>query len=225
MNNHNPLRISEAPRTLREIALEKVRSAILDLHFKPGSRLTERDLGEQLGVSRSVVREVIRHLESEGLVETIPNQGPIVARLDPETAAEIYELRGLLESAAAHAAASMADAAAVARMQAALDEIENAYKNRDFRRVLAESGNFYQTMFLCGGKQVGWEMVQRLNGRINMLRSMTIASPGREARGPAQMRKILDAITRRDPQAAADACREHVASAAAIARKLLASER
>jgi DNA-binding GntR family transcriptional regulator len=219
------LRIDQAPKTLREIALERVRSAIMEFRFPPGARLTERELCHQLGVSRSVVREVLRHLETEGLVQTIPHHGPIVAKLDREAAAQIYEIRGLLESAAAHAAAEHADAPAIAKMGAAMADIESAYAAGNHRAVLAATTRFYETMFLCGGKTVAWEMVQRLNGRISRLRAMTIASPGRHLRGPAQMRKIYDAISRHDPSAAAAACREHVARAAQIAQALLSDQK
>src|SRR5882672_1518544 len=91
------LRIVEAPKTLRELALDRMRAAILDFRFKPGERLTERDLCHRLGVSRSVVREVMRHLEAEDLVQTIPHHGLIVAKLDASQAAEIYEIRALFE--------------------------------------------------------------------------------------------------------------------------------
>lgn len=218
------LRISQAPKTLREIALERVRTAILEFRFPPGARLTERDLCEQLGVSRSVVREVLRHLETEGLVQTIPHHGPIVAKLDRDAAAQIYEIRGLLEASAAHSAAEHADADAIAKMGIAMADIESAYAAGNHRAVLAATTRFYETMFLCGEKSVAWEMVQRLNGRISRLRAMTIASSGRHVTGPAQMRKIYDAIARHDPPAAATACREHVARAADIARKLLSEQ-
>jgi DNA-binding GntR family transcriptional regulator len=218
------LRISQAPKTLREIALERVRTAILEFRFPPGARLTERDLCEQLGVSRSVVREVLRHLETEGLVQTIPHHGPIVAKLDRDAAAQIYEIRGLLEASAAHSAAEHADADAIAKMGIAMADIESAYAAGNHRAVLAATTRFYETMFLCGGKSVAWEMVQRLNGRISRLRAMTIASSGRHVTGPAQMRKTYDAIARHDPLAAAAACREHVARAAQIAQKLLSEQ-
>jgi DNA-binding GntR family transcriptional regulator len=218
------LRISQAPKTLREIALERVRSAILEFRFQPGARLTERDLCAQLGVSRSVVREVLRHLETEGLVQTIPHHGPIVAKLDRQAAAQIYEIRGLLEASAAHAAAERADAQAIEKMGTAMADIESAYAAQNHRAVLGATTRFYETMFLCGDKTVAWEMVQRLNGRISRLRAMTIASSGRHVTGPAQMRKIYDAICRHDPASAATACREHVARAGAIAQTLLSQQ-
>ena len=103
------LRISETPKTLRALVLERMRAAILSFRFRPGERLRERDLCDQLGVSRSVVREVMRHLEAEGLVQTVPNRGMIVAKLDASQAAEIYEIRALVEACAAHACAERAD--------------------------------------------------------------------------------------------------------------------
>ena len=216
------LRIREVPRTLREMALERLRAAIFDNRFKPGERLTERELCAQLGVSRSVVREVIRHLEAEGLVQTVPHHGPVVARLDAGTAAEIYELRGLLESAAAESAARNRNPDDIAAMDAALGDIESAYANLDQRAGVAATTRFYEAMFRCGGKQVAWDMVQRLNGRISLLRAMTIASPGRQLSGPMELRTILNAIAMGEPEKAGAACRLHVARAAAFAARRLA---
>lgn len=73
VDNHS-LKIDAVPVTLRELALTKVRRAIIAGYFKAGDRLVERQLTEQLGVSRSVVREVIRYLEAEGLIETLPKK-------------------------------------------------------------------------------------------------------------------------------------------------------
>ena len=74
--NLESLRIDTPPVTLREMALERLRNAIIAGLFSPGQRLVERTLCDQLGVSRSVIREVLRHLETEGLIETAPKQGP-----------------------------------------------------------------------------------------------------------------------------------------------------
>ncbi|TIX93067.1 MAG: GntR family transcriptional regulator, partial [Mesorhizobium sp.] len=91
------LRIDRSAKTLRTLALERMREAIMDFHFQPGERLVERPLCDQLGVSRSVVREVLRQLEAEGLVQMVPGHGPAVAKPDLGRTDEIYELRALLE--------------------------------------------------------------------------------------------------------------------------------
>jgi DNA-binding GntR family transcriptional regulator len=211
------LRIAETPKTLRELALERMRGAILDFRFKPGQRLTERDLCDRLGVSRSVVREVMRHLEAEHLVQTIPHHGLIVATLDAEQAAEIYEIRALFESCAAHACAERASSKEVATLRRALEGIEKGYKAHDHAAVLSATTRFYEIMFLGAQHPIAWEIVERLNGRISRLRTLTIASPARHVTGPAQLRKIYAAIAAHKPEAAAEACRAHVRSAAVLA--------
>ena len=216
------LRIEEAPPTLRELALDRLRTAIVEHHFEPGSRLTERDLCEQLGVSRSVVREVIRHLEAEGLVESIPHHGPIVAKIDAGTAAEIYEIRALLESTAARHAAERASEQQLREMKDALEAIRQAYGTSDHHGVILSTTRFYESMFKAGGNNVAWDVVKRLNSRISWLRSMTIASPGRSVSGLGQMEKVFRAIEMREPELAATASRDHVKMAASIAQALLA---
>lgn len=71
----NAIRVERPTKTLRELALDKVRDAIVDGYFRPGDRLVERDLCAQLGVSRTIVREVLRHLESEGPSRTCLTKG------------------------------------------------------------------------------------------------------------------------------------------------------
>ena len=216
-HDDSDLRIAEPPKTLRELALERMRAAILAFRFKPGERLTERDLCDRLGVSRSVVREVMRHLEAENLVQTVPHHGLIVARLDAAQAAEIYEIRAGFESNAARACAERASAGQLDALREALEGIEKAYSVPDHAAVLAATTRFYEAMFLGARQPIAWEIVERLNGRISRLRALTIMSPGRGKTGPAQLRKICAAIAAREPEAAAEACREHVRNAAVLA--------
>jgi len=216
------LRIERRSKTLRELALDKLRAAILDLRFRPGERLVERVLCEQLGVSRSVVREALRHLEAEGLVETVPHQGPAVARLDPAKVAEIYEVRALLEALAARACAERATTADIAELEDSLKGIEAALAAGDPRANLAATGRFYEVLFRGGGKTVAWETVQSLNARINRLRALTIATAGRSKGSIAEMRRIYRAVAKRDPAEAHAAALDHVRVAAEIARRLLA---
>jgi DNA-binding GntR family transcriptional regulator len=216
------LKVERRNTTLRELALEKMRAAILEAHFQPGERLVERALCEGLGVSRTVVREVLRHLEAEGLVDSIPNQGPIVAVIDSETAAQIYEIRALLEGDAAMACAQHADEAVVSRLAECIGSIARAFEERDHPKVRELTTRFYEAMFQGGDRNVAWEIVQTLNARINRLRAMTIASEDRGRQAVAEMDLILDAIRCRDPRRAREAATAHVARVAVIAAQLLA---
>lgn len=215
------LKVERRTTTLRELALEKMRTAILDAHFQPGERLVERSLCEGLGVSRTVVREVLRHLEAEGLVDSIPNQGPIVAVIDSDTAAQIYEIRALLEGDAAMACARHASDGVVSRLADCIARIERAFEARDHQTVRELTTTFYEAMFHGGDRHVAWEIVQTLNARINRLRAMTIASEDRGRQAVAEMNLILDAIRGRDPRRARDAATAHVARVAMIAAQLL----
>lgn len=204
------LRIDRQARTLRELAVERLRDAILRFQFRPGERLVERMLCDRLGVSRTVVREALRHLESEGLVEVIPQQGPAVARLDSRQAEQVYEIRGLLEAEAAKAAALAASPSDVAQLKLANQEIQSAFSTGEGRTILKATTNFYELLFRIADKPVAWQVVQGLNARINHLRAMTVAQPRRAEDANAEMLRIIGAIESGDGEAAARASYDHV---------------
>ncbi|UMY16730.1 GntR family transcriptional regulator [Methylobacterium organophilum] len=212
------LRVERETKSLREMTLDKMRRAILDQHFKPGDRLVERELCDQLAVSRSVVREVLRHLEAEGIVEIVPNRGPIVAVLTRAQARQIYEVRGYLEALAARGCAESPDAPAVAdALDARLHRIAHGYATNDAALILEATAEFYERMFLASGREIAWDIVSALHMRITHLRSITIATPGRATDGPEEMRRIVAAIRARDGETAFQASLSHVQRAETLA--------
>lgn len=219
----HPLKIERTAKTLRELTLEKMRAAILGGHFKPGERLVERSLCEQLDVSRSIVREVLRHLETEGLVESIPHQGPVVATLSADQAAQIYEIRASLEGRAARLFAERASDAMIKHLSQLNAAIQQAFQAGDFAAVVEHTTAFYAALFDGAGLSMAWNIVMSLNARINRLRLMTIGSTGRQKDAAAEMEKILKALRKRDAQAAQDAAEAHVRRVAQIACALLAN--
>src|SRR5256885_12198463 len=86
------MRVGRVAAPLREQVLDVLRQAILDFRLKPGQRLIERELIEQIGVSRTTIREVLRELTAEGLVTTIPQKGAIVVVPTPGEAADLFEV-------------------------------------------------------------------------------------------------------------------------------------
>ena len=215
------LKVERTAKTLRMLTLEKMREAILGNYFKPGERLVERQLCEQLNVSRTVVREVLRHLETEGLVESIAHQGPVVATLNAYEAAQIYEIRALLEGNAARLCAERADDATFDQLERINTRIQEAFHKEDFKKVLTHTSEFYETLFMKAGQEVAWGVVQSLNARINRLRAVTISTRGRGAEADQEMARILQALRQRDGLAAQEASAEHVHRVAAIAAEEL----
>jgi DNA-binding GntR family transcriptional regulator len=215
------LRVDRPAKTLRELALHKMREAITKLHFRPGDRLVERELCAQLGVSRTIVREVLRHLESEGLVTNFPNKGPAVAHMSRDEARQIYEIRGALEGMAARLCAEQADEAAVQALEDALNDIREYYRQQDFAGVLAGTTEFYRKLFEIVDRHVAWGIVNMLTVRINHLRSFTIKTDKRDIEGPEQMAQIVNAIRNHDGDGAHKAATRHVARAAQLADIIL----
>lgn len=218
------LKIDRNAKTLRELTLDKLRGAIVQGYFRPGARLVERTLCDELGVSRTVVREVLRHLETEGLVEIVARQGPIVARLHAEQVCEIYELRGLLEANAARACAEQSTPELVSQLREIRAIIEEAFDKRDLSRVLEYTERFYETMFEGAQKHVSLAVVKTLNARINRLRALTIATPGRGGESNREMNTLLDAIERRDGDAASAASAAHIKRTSELALNTLVQQ-
>ncbi|HEI8865042.1 GntR family transcriptional regulator [Serratia sp. AKBS12] len=218
------LKIENTPVTLRELALEKVRQAIIAGYFQAGDRLVERSLCDSLGVSRSVVREVIRYLEAEGLIEILPKKGPIVAILTWDVAEQIYNIRLLLEQSAAHDCALNASKQDKKILHDKLMAINQASAEQDDIKRVAASQAFYETIFQVAKHAIAWEIVQRLNSRISRLRALTLKSPERQLAGFERMTRIYHAIEQGDGQLAKQEVLEHLTEASALAKRILQQE-
>ncbi|MCP8527611.1 GntR family transcriptional regulator [Acinetobacter baumannii] len=216
------LKIENPPVTLRELCLDKVRNAIITGYFPSGKRLVERTLCEELGVSRSVVREVIRYLEAEGLVEILPNKGPIVSLLNWDIASQIYEIRLLLEQSAVVDCTKNLDEKTAEKLKLLLEDLKAAFAADDINLIIATSTRLYETIFTTANHHIAWEVVQRLNGRISRLRAMTMKSTKREISGYQRIKNMCEAIyLHKDPEKAKQAVAEHIAEAAAVAKNFL----
>lgn len=216
-------KIEQPPKTLRDIVQEKMRDAIIEGHFKPGERLVERTLCDQLGVSRTVVRETIRYLEAEGLVDIRSGRGPIVARLNWQDARQIYEIRLMLESAAARNCAVNISPERARKLRTLFLSLKGAFKNGTTSDLLRATSLFYKEIFEGAGHHVAWEVVQRLNARISRLRMMTLSLPDRETPGLVHMQRIYEAIADGNAAAAEYAVAQHLEDAKAIAERGLAA--
>lgn len=217
-------RVETSAAPVREQVLKSIRGAIVQGWFSPGQRLIEREICELTGVSRTSVREALRQLESEGLVEMVPNRGPIVARITAEDAVQLYQVREVLEGLAGRLCAIDASDEQVGALVHAVDAFEQAIDAGDMADLLLLKDQFYTTLFTAAGNAEVDRMLTGLHGRITVLRNRTLRHSGRPRQTLAELRKIVDAVAARDPDGAASACAAHVARAARIALGSLGEE-
>lgn len=206
---------------LREQVLDVLRDAIARGRFQPGDRLIERELCELTGVSRTSVREAMRHLESEGLVVNVPKKGPTVAKVDASDAQEIYEMREGLEGQAGRLFAQRASAKEITELIEAKDQLEKAFGSGRPESVQEATTQFYDIFLRGSGNTLIRNAITSLNARIRYLRTTSMSQPGRSKGSLEEMRKIVEAIAQRDGDAAEAACKEHVRKACAAALEVL----
>jgi DNA-binding GntR family transcriptional regulator len=211
---------------LRQQVLEQLRQSIIAGRLKPGERLIERELIAMMGVSRTVIREALRQLESEGLVAIIPNKGPVVRELTLEEARDLYSIRAVLEGLAARLFVEHADNSQVEKLERALLEVANAYDRGETEQVLENKNSFYDVLFEGAGSSTLSSMIGMLHGRIWRWRALGLGhperSPERSQESMRGLRVMLKAIRAHDAGLAEKAIREEVNKAASEVTRLLA---
>jgi DNA-binding GntR family transcriptional regulator len=216
------LRVDEN-KMLREKTSKVLRDAIISGHFKPGFRLVERDLCQTTGVSRSSIREAMRYLESEGLVESRGTKGVFVRVLTAEDAAEIYEVRAALESEAARHFCERATDSEVEGIVAAYNVVRRT-AGHDANAYREATDRFFEILFAGAKNATAESLMYLLRARISFLRAITtrVASPERSQGSVEQMGNSVKALIGRDADAAALECRRFVNRSASFAAEVLA---
>lgn len=219
----DPMRISVAAAPVREQVLMNLRTAIFNRTFAPGQRLIERELCELTGVSRTSVREALRQLEAEGLVTMIPHRGPVVARTSASEALELYEVRSVLEGLAVRLFTQRATDEQLARLVEAVDSIE-ATSTKGPAALLSAKDHFYEVLFDGAGNTTVVRVLDSLRARVTHLRATSLHRVGRAPETVQELRSVVNAIARRDPDAAWQAAVHHVQQAGLVAQQVLLEE-
>jgi len=207
--------LTQRPPTLVEHALESIRRAIVYGTLKPGERLREEDLAEQLGISRAPVREAMRALEYEGLVRSEPHRASYVAAPSEEEIEEIYRVRAEVEAIAARPAALAiaAEPQRLRRYQELLERMRAAAAAGDIHELTAADLDFHRHILDESGytllPRVWTAMFGIMRGRMSVILSAQpegeIVTYTAESHAP-----IVAAFASGDPEQAAAAIRQHI---------------
>ena len=190
-------------------------------NLKPGQRLVERELCEMMGVSRPSIREALRLLEADGLVNTVPHRGPMVSTISLEEARQLYAARAVLEGFAGRECARLHDPAVVRKIGEALTRLKAALAESDMIAVLEAKTDFYAA--LIGGCQNAFieRMLKPLHDRITLLRITSMSHPKRVNKSLREVTAIWRAIQSGDEDLAERCCVDHIKAAAVAALDMI----
>ena len=211
---------------IREQVATILRDAIVELRLPPGRLLIERELCEMTQASRPSVREALRQLEAEGLVESLSGKGTIVAVMSPADAVHTLEVRVELERLAVELFIKNATPAHRAAFRAAFEDLRIALERGDGASVetIRAMSRIYGVLLDGAGNPILAETVNLLQRRVTQLRALALEQPGRSAQSLVEFEAMADSLERGDVKSARSAAAFHVQQEARIALALLASE-
>ncbi|MEN6412164.1 MAG: GntR family transcriptional regulator [Veillonellales bacterium] len=204
-----PIRL-DSYQPLREVVCETLREAIVNGVLKPGERLMEIQLAEELGVSRTPVREAIRKLELEGFVIMIPRRGTYVADLSIKDVNEVFEVRTSLDVLAAGLAAERITDEELEQMERLLVQIGEYIEQGDMDKIVEADSQFHDILYQASRNDRLVGIINNLREQLTRFRSMSMSYPGRLKNTLEEHGRLVEAIAARDVELAQQLATEHM---------------
>lgn len=215
--------IGAAHQSLGDQVYGELRERIIDGRYPSGHRVVERELADELGVSRIPVREAIQRLETEGFITARARRGAFVAPLGPAEAADFFDIRERLEALAAALAARRADRDGLRTLRRLLDRARRvADSPRRTHELGSVHADFHQQIVLMSGNPLLQGLMAPLDGRLRRLFGLT-SEPGDGPVMCGEHERLYEAIRSGDADAAERIARSHVAGTRETALRMLAA--
>jgi DNA-binding GntR family transcriptional regulator len=217
--NIGPIEASTSLRTLAYDALKKAITS-MDIYGQiEDIKLDERHLSQDLGVSRTPIREALTLLEQEGFVRAVPRRGIFIVRKSKREIIEMIVVWAALESMAARLATQNATDRQLKSLRKLFSEFETESPSEHMNEYSQANINFHQTIVKLGGSKLIEDMTQNLFIHIRAIRTVSLRQDNRAARSMAEHMQIIDALEARDPDLAERLVREHTLGLAAHVEK------
>ncbi|MER5552078.1 GntR family transcriptional regulator [Streptomyces sp. NPDC002793] len=206
------------PPPAAERVYTHIKEAVLDRRYEGGTFLTEGDLAEAVGVSRTPVREALLRLEVEGLIKLYPKKGALVLAVSAQEISDVVETRLLVEEFAARKAVP-APAQLIARLEQLLEEQRELAEAGDLAAVSVKDRCFHAEIVKNAGNEILSRLYDQLRDRqLRMGVAVMEAHPGRIAANITEHGELLDAIRSGDAEGAAQVVRRHVSRVKVLVR-------
>jgi DNA-binding GntR family transcriptional regulator len=222
--NQARIQVDEAPirrRSLHDEATERVRDMIIEGQLAAGEWINELELCKRLQISRTPLREALKVLASEGLVELVPRRGARVAQLSVREIVDLFEALGALEGIAAELAATRMSAADIEKLRRLQILIEHQHRAKNRHDYFRDNQALHLAIVAFSGNSAIAEIHSRLIARVGSARYIAILSESRWNDAVQEHSEILAALERRDARRAGELLRQHVARTGEVVRASL----
>jgi DNA-binding GntR family transcriptional regulator len=210
MVQNNPVEMKFKVQTVQEAVIKHLRNLILTGQLKRGQRLIQNEISEQLGVSRTPIREALNQLAHEGLVRISTYKGATVADFSTSELIDVYTVRIALESYAAYLAALQVTDDQLVHLDTLMLDMGKAFRQKDFETLLNAHQEFHAGIYLIAGRKSIYELILRYLELSNVYQRMAL-SMGRGANDPIiEHVELLDILRQRNPEAACNLIRRHL---------------
>jgi DNA-binding GntR family transcriptional regulator len=206
-------RSTDPPVSVIENAVRRLRAAIMIGDLRPGQKLIEADLCRDLTISRASLREALRALEAERLIELVPNRGPSVAKLGLKEIEDIHDVWAMLTSEAVARFTELATAKDIAEIEVITARLRQALKAKNAIDQLNATNQFFGHILLKSGNATLIDVVALLVSRLNFLRAQALMREGWSVRCSQEFDAMVAAIRSKKPTAARRATQRHIESA------------
>nr|WP_277999002.1 GntR family transcriptional regulator [Moorella sulfitireducens] len=200
-------------KPLREIVFEALREAIINGQLKAGERLMEVQLAEEMGVSRTPVREAIRKLELEGFIVMVPRKGAYVADLSTKDIADVFEIRSALESLAAGLACERITEEELDELERLLIKVADCVAAKDLETLVEIDTQFHEVLYRASRNDRLVQIINNLREQIQRFRTTSLGTPGRMPEALEEHKQLVEAITARNVELARRLAQEHIENA------------
>lgn len=207
------LQAIEPAQPIREVVYLQLKDAVISGVYKVGERLLEHDIAEKLQVSRTPVREALRRLESEGLLEALPKQGLVVRGYTDDEIREIYMIREALECLAAEFAAINATDEEIAVLEKYVEEMDELGVGVGTGEAMEVHRRFSEAYNRASHMPTLVRLIESLKEQMVRFRGVSLSGPERRAVAREEHRGLLDALKKRDPERASALTQTHIRGA------------
>ncbi len=217
MNEHPLI----ARRSLATELVGRLRDMIVEGTLKAGEKVSEPDLCDLFGVSRTPLREALKVLAAEGLVDITPNRGARIARIEPDAVEELFPIMGMLEALAGELACARLAAVDLARLEALHAEMVGHWKRGEWVPYSRLNRQIHEEIFRIAGNATLAGLYQNLMVRIHAVRFVARKTPERWAEAIEDHERMMAALRARDGAALSVLMREHLRHKADVVHEAL----